>query len=68
MLYLVTEVENMFSSAEVSNESMIKNISCMVRIHMLSECHQLAPASIADWFNKGCCMCYVYVIIHVKEP
>ena len=29
--------------------------------------HWLAPASAADWFNKGCVMCYhVNVIMHVK--
>ena len=35
----------------------------------LPACHQLAPASAADWFNKGRAMCsHVCVIMHVKDP
>ena len=41
----------------------------MLTIHLLSECHQRAPASAAYWFNKGHAMCYhVYVIMHVNDP
>ena len=41
----------------------------MLTIHSLTAFHQLASASAADWFNKGCAMCYhVYVIMHVKDP
>ena len=39
----------------------------MLTIQSLSACHQLAPASAADWFNQGCAMCnHVYVIMHIK--
>ena len=41
----------------------------MLTIHSLFECQQLAPASAADWSNKGRAMCYhIYVIMHVKIP
>ena len=41
----------------------------MLTIHLLTASHQIAPASAADWFNKGFVMCYhVYVIMHVKDP
>ena len=27
------------------------------------------PDSAANWYNKGCALCYhVYVILHVKDP
>ena len=41
----------------------------MLTIHSVSECHQLAPASAADWFAKGSTMYYhVFEIMHVKDP
>ena len=30
----------------------------VLTIHLLSACHELAPTSATDWFNKGCGMCY----------
>ena len=38
-------------------------------IHLFSECQQLAPASVADWFNEGYIMCYhVYVTVNRNNP
>ena len=39
-----------------------------ILIHLLSGSDQLAPASAADWLNKGREISYhVYVIKHVKD-
>ena len=41
----------------------------MFTIDILTASHQCAPAGAADWFIKGCAMCYyVCVIMHVKDP
>ena len=41
----------------------------VLKIHILTASHQLAPASAANWFHKGRAMCYhVLVIMHVKDP
>ena len=40
----------------------------MLTINLLFVCHRLAPASAADWFNKGIIMRYhVYVIMLVID-
>ena len=38
----------------------------MLTIHSLSVSQHLASASAADWFIKGCAMCYL--VMHVKDP
>ena len=41
----------------------------VLTVHLLTASHRLAPASAADWFNKGRAMCYhVYVIVHEIIP
>ena len=41
----------------------------MLTIHVLTVCHQLAPASAINCFNKGHAMYYhVHVIMHVEDP
>ena len=41
----------------------------MLTIHLLTASHKLAPASDTNWFDKNRAMCcYVYVIMHAKDP
>ena len=41
----------------------------MLAIHFPYASHTFAPASSADWFNKGCAMIYyVYVVTPAKDP
>ena len=62
---------NAFVFVSVIRRLVVRAISVAftLTILLLSACHQLAPATAANWFCKGCAMCYhVYVIMHVKDP
>ena len=61
---------SMVCDRDIGGSSQLSSVALtMSTVHILTATHRLAPASAADWFNKGRVMCYyVYVIMHVKDP